>query len=445
MIMEKQKQTDYLTPFITLVILLFFVGFLTTVNGQFQGPLKAVFLSNAGELKNTFATLISFAWFMAYPLTGGLGASWVTRYGYKRTLIQGLLILIGGLGIFWLSSVYTVGFPRSCFVIGTAAIPWGYVIFLLGSYVAGAATTILQVVINPYLAACNVKHTQPVQRLNIGGSVNSIGTTLAPFFVTGIIFGGLSIEEVQIGQIQNSFLWLIGIFICVTFVFTRMRLPDIQNTKAAQGDKLEKSVWSFSHLTLGVVAIFFYVGVEVCVGANLNLYAMELEKGGREILFFGKDSLSIGDVNLAIPALMATLYWGGMLVGRLVSSALSHISPRIQLGVAAILAALFATTAIIFDNPWILVGVGLFHSVMWGAIFTLSVNQLGKYTSVASGVFMIGIIGGALLPLFQGIFADLLGGAWRWTWFIVMVGEVYIFYYALSGSQVKQSAEDTLY
>ena len=79
---QQQKQVNYLAPFITLVILFFFVGFLTTANGQFQGPLKAVFLSNAGDLKNTFATLISFAWFMAYPLTGGIGSSWVTKYGY---------------------------------------------------------------------------------------------------------------------------------------------------------------------------------------------------------------------------------------------------------------------------------------------------------------------------------------------------------------------------
>ena len=278
--MTQQKQINYLSPFITLVILFFFVGFLTTANGQFQGPLKAVFLSNAGDLKNTFATLISFAWFMAYPLTGGIGSAWVTKYGYKRTLIQALLILIIGLGIFWLSSVYTVKFPDSHFLIASAVIPWGYVIFLLGSYVVGAAATILQVVINPYLTACDVKNTQPVQRLNIGGSANSVGTTLAPFFVTGIVFGGLSMEEVEISQIQISFLVLMAVFAFVTLILTRMKLPDIEGTKAEAGEKLEKSVWSFSHLTLGVIAIFFYVGVEVCVGANINLLAIDLDKLG---------------------------------------------------------------------------------------------------------------------------------------------------------------------
>lgn len=438
---QQQKQVNYLAPFITLVVLFFFVGFLTTANGQFQGPLKAVFLNNAGELKNTFATLISFAWFMAYPLTGGIGSSWVTKYGYKRTLIQALIILIAGLGIFWLSSIYTIEFPESHFRVASAIIPWGYVIFLIGSYVVGAAATILQVVINPYLTACNVKGTQAVQRLNIGGSANSVGTTLAPFFVTGIVFGGLSMEEVNISQIQVSFLGLMAVFVIVTLVVAQMRLPDIEGTKANSGEKLTRSVWSFSHLTLGVIAIFFYVGIEVCVGANINLYAIELEKAGRQFLFFGMDSLTIGGINFAIPALMATLYWGGMLIGRLISSSLSNISPRIQLTVAAIFAALSTLAAIATDNPWLLVTVGFFHSVMWGSIFTLSVNKLGKYTSIASGVFMIGVIGGALLPLFQGMFADALGGIWRWTWFIVVIGEIYILYYALLGSRVKQSAE----
>lgn len=438
---QQQKQVNYLTPFITLVVLFFFVGFLTTANGQFQGPLKSVFLNNAGELKNTFATLISFAWFMAYPLTGKTGSSWVTKYGYKRTLIQALIILIVGLGIFWLSSIYTIEFPDSHFRVASAIIPWGYVIFLIGSYVVGAAATILQVVINPYLTACNVKGTQAVQRLNIGGSANSVGTTLAPFFVTGIVFGGLSMEEVNISQIQVSFLGLMAVFVIVTLVVAQMKLPDIKGTKADSGEKLTKSVWSFSHLTLGVIAIFFYVGIEVCVGANINLYAIELEKAGRQFLFFGMDSLTIGGINFAIPALMATLYWGGMLIGRLISSSLSNISPKIQLTIAAIFAALSTLAAIAADNPWLLVIVGFFHSVMWGSIFTLSVNKLGKYTSIASGVFMIGVIGGALLPLFQGMFADALGGIWRWTWFIVVIGEIYILYYALFGSKVKQSAE----
>jgi FHS family L-fucose permease-like MFS transporter len=418
------QEVNYLGPFITLVFLFFIVGFLTTANGQFQGPLKEAFLSGAGNLKNTFITLITFSWFLAYPLTGGIGSAWVTKFGYKGTLIRALLVMVGGLGIFFLSSLFTVKFPESKIQIASATIPNGYFIFLLGSFVVGSAATILQVVINPYLTACTVKGTQPVQRLNIGGSSNSIGTTVAPFFVTGIVFGGLSMSDVKVSQLMVPFLALMAVIALVAFIMTKLSLPDIQGTKAEAGEKLEKSVWSFSHLTLGVIAIFFYVGAEVAIGANINLYAISL--GGS---FAGQ------------AAFMATLYWGGMLVGRLISSSLSSISPRIQLGLTTVLATIFIIAAIALNNPWLLVVVGLFHSVMWGAIFTLAVAKLGKYTSVASGVIMIGVVGGALLPLMQGVLADVFAGSWRMTWFIVVVCELYMFYYAFSGHKVKQSGE----
>lgn len=438
--MVHEKQVNYVGPFITLVFLFFVVGFLTTANGQFQGPLKAAFLQNAGDLKNTFATLITFSWFLAYPLTGGIGSSWVTKYGYKGTLVRGLFIMIVGLFTFFLSSWFTVQFPDSKVQIASAEVPLGFFIFLIGSFVVGASATILQVVINPYLVACTVKGTQPIQRLAIGGSTNSIGTTIAPFFVTGIVFGGLSMEEVQVSQLMLPFMALAIIMLMVALVVMRLSLPDIEGTKAEAGEKLEKSVWSFSHLTLGVIAIFFYVGVEVAIGANINLYAIEQEMLNGPFTFFELSSLTVFGINFAIPALMATLYWGGMLIGRLVGSSLSKVPPRIQLIVTTVSATVLTGLAIIMNNPWMLVAVGLFHSIMWGAIFTLSIAKLGKYTSVASGVFMIGVVGGAILPLLQGMLADVFGG-WRWTWFIVIFGELFMLYYALIGSRVRQSAE----
>ena len=405
---QQNKQISYVGPFITLVFLFFVVGFLTTANGQFQAPLKTAFLSGVGDLKNTFVTLITFSWFLAYPLTGKVGSNWVTKYGYKGTLIRALFIMILGLGCFFTSSWFTVQFPDVNVQIASAVVPFGYFIFLLGSFVAGASATILQVVINPYLVACSVKGTQPIQRLSIGGASNSIGTTVAPFFVTGVVFGGLSMEDVQVSQLMIPFLVLMFVLVLIVVILFKLSLPDIEGTKTEVGEKLERSVWSFRHLALGVVAIFFYVGVEVCIGNNINLYA--IEKG-----FSG-----------GTPALMATLYWGGMLIGRLVASSLSKVPPRVQLTVTTVMATVLTTFAIITNNPWLLVAVGLFHSIMWGAIFTLSVAQLGKYTSIASGVFMIGVVGGAILPLFQGVLADAAGG-WRWTWFIVLVGEIFNF------------------
>ncbi|MCC8186063.1 MAG: MFS transporter [Bacteroides sp.] len=416
---QQERQISYVGPFITMVFLFLIVGFLTTANTQFQGPLKEAFLEGVGEMKNTFATLITFSWFLAYPVCGGIGSSWITKYGYKGTLVRSLFVMIAGLGLFFLSSWFTVKFSGSYVHMGVNVIPTGFFIFLLGSFVVGASATILQVVINPYLTACYVKGTQPIQRMAIGGSANSIGTTLAPYFVTGIVFGGVAMEDIQVGQLMVPFLSLMGVIAVVVCVLMRLSLPDIQGTKAEQGEKLEKSVWSFSHLTLGVIAIFFYVGVEVCIGANINMYAIELQRD---------------------PALMATLYWGGMLIGRLVGSSLRTIPPRIQLVVTTVSATLLTVLAIACNNPWLLTAVGLFHSIMWGAIFTLSVTKLGKYTSVASGVFMIGVVGGAILPLCQGLLADLMNG-WRWSWCLVIFGELFMLYYALIGSRVRQSAE----
>ena len=175
-----EKKTNYLGPFLTLVFLFFVVGFLTTANTQFQAPLKEAFLANAGRFQNTFATLITFSWFLAYPLAGPVGSRWVNRHGYKGTLLRGIAVMLLGLFLFFASSWYTVRFEDSAFRVGQAVIPVGFVIFLLGSFIVGASATILQVVINPYLTACDVPGTQSVQRLAIGGTMLSLLIFLLP-------------------------------------------------------------------------------------------------------------------------------------------------------------------------------------------------------------------------------------------------------------------------
>lgn len=416
----KNGQQNYTGPFLAMVFLFLIVGFLTTANTQFQGPLKEAFLSDAGALKNTFATLITFSWFLAYPLSGPVGSRWVNVHGYKGTLLRGLMVMAIGLALFFVSSWVTVQFPQAIIGSGKISLHIGFLVFLLGSFITGASATILQVVINPYLSACSIKGTQSIQRLAIGGTANSIGTTVAPYFVTGIVFGGLAAEEVSINQIMIPFLALTAVILILLGLLSRFSLPDIEGTRNEGSEKLEKSVWSFRHLTLGVIAIFFYVGVEVCIGGNINLYAM--------------------DKGMESPALLATLYWGGMLIGRSVGSSLSRIPPRTQLIVTTVSASVLVCAAMILDNPWILAAVGLFHSIMWGAIFTLATARLGKYTSIASGVFMIGVVGGAVLPLLQGMIAD-AAGVWRSSWSIVLAGELFMLYYAVYGSRIRQTAD----
>lgn len=168
-----------------------------------------------------------------------------------------------------------------------------------------------------------------------------------------------------------------------------------------------------------------------------------MEQAGRGLSFFGQQHVRLFGTDLGIPALLATLYWGGLMVGRIVSSWMSHISARTQLTFATAAATLLTLTAIATNDLWVLVAVGLFHSVMWGCIFTLAIKGLDKYTAKASGIFMMGVFGGAVFPVLQGAIADLTG-SWRWTWTIVVICEIIMLFYARIGSRVKDGAVQSI-
>lgn len=203
--MNTQK-TYSLGPFAVLTFIYFIVGFLTTVNGQFQGPLKVAFLSEADGLRNTLTTLISFFFFLGYLVNSSLGGKWINAHGYKPTLLRALGVMIGGLLMYAMSSLFITLFPDTALKIGEDAVSYGYFIFLFGSFLMGTSAALLQVVINPYIAAYELPNTQPVQRVNIVCAINSLGTTIAPFFVTGVIFSGVSLEQVTAQQLLVPFL-----------------------------------------------------------------------------------------------------------------------------------------------------------------------------------------------------------------------------------------------
>lgn len=416
------SKTNYLGPFITMVVLMALVGLITNINQQFQGPLQAAYLKNAGDLTNTLTTLINFCFFLAYLVMGGTSARSLDSVGYRGTLIRGLIILVFAFGLFEFSAYQFEAFGGTLSMFG-ATLPYAYFIFLLGSFVAGTALTFLQAAINPYLVACEVKGTSGVQRQTIAGAANSTMTTIGPLLVAWVIFGGRKAENIEISSLYIPILVLMLVVVALVFTLKRLNLPDIAST-SSKGEKLSKSVWSFSHLALGVIAIFFYVGVEVAVGANINLYAMS------------------EGFSMETAALMASLYWGGMLVGRLIGSFISKVPANVQLTLTSIGAFVLVLLSMTTGNPWLLVGVGLFHSIMWPAIFALAMEKLGKYTSKGSGALMMGVVGGAILPFVQGVLADALGGEWSLTWLIVLISEVYLLYYALVGSKVKRVGDD---
>lgn len=418
-----EKAPTHLRPFIFMVILMALIGFITSLNQQFQAPLKETFLAESGALKNAFATFITFSFFLSYLLMGPVSARYLQRCGYKKTLLKGIVVVAFSLIIFELSALSFQWIGEGSLnhiTIESIRLPLGYFLFLIGSFVSGTGLTYLQSSVNPYVVVCNVPHTTGVTRQNIAGTGNSLMTTLVPLFVGLVIFGGKEGSELEVSAIFLPMAILILFVGLLYFGVRTTNLPELPNTTETKGEHLEHSVFSFRHLTLGVIGIFMYVGCEVCVGSNIVLYAQQ----------------DLG-ISYEMAVKWASLYWFSMLVGRFFSSFLSMIKAHIQLAVSTFCAGLLVVLAILLKMPWLLIGVGLFHSLMWGAIFSLSLEGLGKYTARATGVLLMGVVGGAILPFTQGLLADLFH-SWTWTWLLIIAGEVYMLYYALWGYKPKQ-------
>lgn len=407
--------------FMIMLVLYFIIGLFTVINQQFQIPLQTAMLPHDGTITNALVTMLNFSWFLAYPFSEGFGTRWLEKYGYGKTSVYALLILIVGLGIYELAVLFHIYTPVHIDIFGNSR-SLGFFIFLVGSFVIGIAATVLQVVLNLYLAICQVGTTTTLQRQMIGGTSNSIGMAIAPLIISYVIFRGTPLHDIRTEQFVGPLLILMLLIVVVALFTRKVKMPPIPITQANEHVVLEKSVWSFSQLKWGVWGIFFYVGIEVAVGANINMYAVNLGK------------------QYAVNAThMAAVYWGLLLVGRLLGSFIKTISSQTQLVYASIGAMVLVVLAILFSNPWILTGVGLFHSIMWPAIFTLAIDQLGKYTTKASGILMTGVMGGGIIPFVQGILADLFQGNWRWTWILVLIGELYILFYGSKGYKPKQA------
>lgn len=402
-------------PFLLLTFIYFIVGFLTTVNGQCQGPLKIAFLSQVTDTKNSLATLISFAFFLGYLLNSSRTGKMLDKIGYKQTLVRSMVVMVFGLAFYLASALIAEYWGGKGMHIGSDFVPFGYFVFLFGSYLMGTSAAMLQVVINPYVAAYPLPGTQPVQRMNFTCAINSIGTTVAPFFVTGVMFAGVSLDSVSADQLTIPFFVMTLVIALTTWSTSKAKLPDIEGTRETDS-KPKRSIWSFRHLKYGVFTIFCYVGTEVGIGNNMNLHAMDLATQGVAVS----------------PALLATLYWGGFLVGRMVSSGLKNVAPRPMLLTVTVAAIALMTISMFTENLWLMAAVGLFHSVMWSCIFTLSVDGLKEYTSKASGIFMMGVFGGAVFPVIQGLIADYVG-SWQYTWLVPLACEFVILWYGLIG------------
>jgi len=399
------KTANYKVPFILMVILFFLFGFLTVLNGQLQGPMKALF-----DLTNAQSTILTGAFFIAFVVTGAPAGMMIDKMGYKKTLVIALLVVAVALATFF-AGAKAVSFP----------------IFVTGSFLLGAGITMLQVVANPYISALGTPETAG-SRINLAGAFNSLATTIAPIFATYVIFGGKKNADLVVGDVEIPYIGLTIFAVLLAALFSRVSLPNISQGGEEKTEetpaKLEGTAWKFSHLTMGVLAIFCYVGAEVASGNNLKLY---LEGMGWEP----------GDVTLKI-----SLYWGGLMVGRFIGSSIfKNVDNRKGLVVVSLGSMALTLAGSLIGGElgvWALTGVGLFHSVMWGYIFGLAIDKLGPYVNQGSGYLLMGVAGGAVIPYIQATFADSIG--WQASFLFIAACQAYMLFYALVGSRIKKSA-----
>lgn len=413
--MNQNNQTGTL---IILTSLFFMWGFITCLNDILIPHLKAIF-----TLSYSQAMLIQFCFFTAYFVVSIPSGYLVEKIGYKGGIIAGLSI--AGLG---------------CLLFYPAAALHAYPLFLGAFFVLASGITLLQVAANPYVTILGTPETAS-SRLNLTQAFNSLGTTLAPYFGALFILSTAvkSAEEIQLldsaalsayqateaAAVQHPYLFLAAVLFLMAAVFALLRLPQVsreQQTAEVDNAITETSAWHYPHLVLGALAIFLYVGGEVSIGSFLVNFLGEPNIAGLPEAEAGK---------------YVSFYWGGAMVGRFIGSAvMQKIAPNKVLAVNAVAAACLVLLTIIGSGAlamWTLLAVGLCNSIMFPTIFSLAINRLGRHTGQGSGILCAAIVGGALVPLLQGVFADWLGI--QNAFFIPILCYLYIAFYGLRGSR----------
>jgi MFS transporter, FHS family, L-fucose permease len=388
---------NYTIPLILMVSLYFGIGFITSLNDILVQHFKDLFnLSNKGAL------LVQFCFFTAYFVMSVPSGWIISRIGYKKGIALSLAVMGLGLLLF---------LPASVIIF--------YPLFLFALFVVGSGLALLQVAINPYLGALGKPETA-ASRINLGGFFNSLATTIAPKLGAVFIFIAAGATAVQLARsVRTPYLILALCAFAMSALVAFVHLPDVieQGDDNAQSDG---SAWHFSHLRLGALAIFFYVGAEVAIGSIL-------------ISFLGQPSM--GNLSHKDAATYVSYYWGSAGIGRLIGFfALQQIRAQRALAFVALIASLLVVTTLVAHGHvamWAIVCCGLFNSIMWPCIFPLSLEGLGRFTSQGSGILVTMVVGGAIIPEVQGILADKFG--YQPSFVIVLLCYLYILFFALRG------------
>ena len=406
---------NYSRPLALVTTLFFMWGFLTCLNDILVPHLKSIF-----DLTYAQVMLVQFAFFSAYFLFSVPWSKVVNTIGYQRTMVVGLLTMACG-----------------AFLFVPAASAASYPLFLTALLVLAAGITGLQVSANPYVDLLGKPETAS-SRLDLTQAFNSLGTTLAPKLGGLLVLSAapLAVEQLrllapaalhayrvqQAASVKMPYTVISVVLVLLAVLMGRFKLPKIESELSRPGEKTMDSVWKHRNLLLGAIGIFSYVGAEVSIGSFL-------------VNYFGLPE--IAGLSAKSAAGFVSFYWGGAMIGRFLGAILlRRLRAGYLLGVCAICAATLVTVSMSIGGHsamWTILAVGLFNSVMFPTIFSLGVGELGPLTGSGSGILTMAIVGGAILPVIQGVIADRVG--LHHAFFVPVICYLYILFYGLSGSK----------
>ncbi|HJZ95003.1 MAG TPA: sugar MFS transporter [Candidatus Solibacter sp.] len=378
-----------------IVTTLFFMwGFLTCLNDILVPHLKAIF-----DLSYAKVMLVQFAFFSAYFLFSIPWSRVVNVIGYQRSMVTGLLTMAVGAFLF-LPAATLVSFP----------------LFLTALMVLATGITGLQVAANPYVVVLGKPETAS-SRLDLTQAFNSLGTTIAPKVGGLLILGTAGAASVKLPYA------VIGVaLVLLAVMIGASKLPEIEGVEQRSGEAASGSIWNHPNLVFGALGIFAYVGAEVSIGSFL-------------VNYFGLPG--IAGMSAETAAGYVSFYWGGAMIGRFLGAAvLRRFKAGYILALCAVSAAALVAASMLLGGHaamWTILAIGFFNSIMFPTIFSLGVAELGALTGSGSGLLNMAIVGGAVLPVIQGVIADRVG--LHHAFLLPVICYLYIVFYALSGSK----------
>ena len=408
----QRKTPNYTFALIVVFAVLFLIGFITTMNNSMIDFCKKAF-----NLKDAQGQLVNTAFYGAYALSIPFGLL-MNKIGYKKTLLLGLAVVGVGFIINYLGISSMLGMSTSVI----------YSVFLGSMFIVALGIVMLQLVANPYVMVLGSPE-KGAFRMTLANALNSAATTVAPVFITYVIIAG---KVPTPDAVPGPYLGL-GIFtliLCAVLFF--LKLPNINEGEQAEeltGEKKEykDTVFQYPHVWLGMLGIFFYMGIELGVPSMLPAYF----KSNPELAQYGS------------PTDFLPYYWGCMMVGRFAGAIiLNKFKPRKILSVCLVCGALCVASSFALSgiaSVYAMLAAGLFHSVMWPLVFNLGLQELGPHTKAASGIINLGVVGGATLPLLMGFIVDSPALGVGCAVAMMFVYYVYVFWFCNFGSKMGLS------